>query len=90
MATVASKSRVETVFESPAPRPNGMTGSPEGLWVAHPSDDVIAKYDVDTGDRMDAHELPEGSPEPHGLTYWRGDLWYCEATSDAVCRVYRN
>ena len=77
-------------FEMPFPRAHGCAWDGEGLWVAHPSDDVIVKYDVDSGNQLDAHELPSGSPEPHGLTMWCGDMWYCDAKSDAVCRVYRN
>ncbi len=77
-------------FEMPLQRAHGVAWDGEGLWVSHPSDAVIVKYDADTGAQMDAHELPDGSPEPHGLTIWQGDMWYCDAKSDAVCRVYRN
>ena len=77
-------------FEMTLPRAHGVAWDGEGLWVSHPSDAVIVKYDADTGAQMDAHELPDGSPEPHGLTIWQGDMWYCDAKSDAVCRVYRN
>ena len=33
MTIVRSKTQVEVMFESAAPRPNGMTGSPDGLWL---------------------------------------------------------
>ena len=59
-------------FEMPLQRAHGVAWDGEGLWVSHPSDAVIVKYDADTGAQMDAHELPDGSPEPHGLTIWLG------------------
>ena len=40
---------------------------------------------------------PAEGPEPHGMTYWkgqpngststRGQLWYCDANTRAVCTV---
>ena len=77
-------------FEMQLPRAHGVAWDGEGLWVSHPSDSVIVKYDIDTGAYIDVHELPNGSPEPHGMTLWRDELWYCDAKSDVVCRVYRN
>lgn len=76
-------------FEVPYPRAHGVAWDGKGLWVAHPSDQLIAQYDAITGEQIDSYELPEGSPEPHGLTYWKNKLWYCDAKSDAVCTVYK-
>jgi hypothetical protein len=30
---------------------------------------------------------PAEGPDPHGMTYWKGQLWYCDAGTRAVCTI---
>ena len=30
---------------------------------------------------------PSEGPEPHGMTYLDGSLWYCDANTRAVCTI---
>ena len=76
-------------FEVSRPRLHGLAWDGEGVWAAHTTDRVIIKYDVSTGLEMDIVEVPEPHPAPHGLTLWRGTLWYCDADTGQVCRIHR-
>ena len=73
MATVVrGKSRVETAFRSAAPRPNGMTGSPEGLWLIDQHFDDAYLVD-ETGKVL--RRIMTDSGNSSGLGYGGGYLW---------------
>ena len=79
----------ENAIDVPYARAHGLAWDGDGLWAAFTTDKIIAKYDVKTGRQMDEVKLPESSPDPHGLTNWRGSLLYSDAVTGEVGRVIR-
>ena len=77
------------VIPVPLPRAHGLVREGDGIWCVHTSDRVIVKLDVRDGREMDRVLLPAPHPEPHCLTTRDGQLWYCDATSGAICRILR-
>ena len=59
----------------------------DGIWVVHTSDRVIVKLDVESGGELDRVVVPDGEPEPHGLSIFGEDLIYCDATSGWVTKI---
>ena len=44
------------------------------------SNDYLAlKFDIRTGRIIEGVELDRGDPDPHGMTWWNGALYYCDA-----------
>ncbi len=39
----------------------------------------LAKYDVESGRLLEYAEFPEGVPDPHGLTFYNGAFYSCDA-----------
>lgn len=70
-------------------RSHGLAWDGDGLWCVFTSEGLIIKYNVTTGKKMAIIEVPSSNPEIHGLTIWKGFLWYCDAKSGAVCRIRR-
>ena len=66
-------------FEVPLERLHGLAWVGDGMWCAHTSDKVIVKYDIDTGQEIDKIIYNNTDPAPHGLTFWNGNLWSCDA-----------
>jgi hypothetical protein len=73
----------------PLPRVHGIAWEDGNLWAVFTSDRVILKFDVKTGGVIDKIEISKTEPEPHGLTMWKGDLWYCDAQTAWICRIKR-
>lgn len=70
-------------------RTHGLAWDGDGLWAAFTTDKIIAKYDVKSGKQVDEIQLPETSPDPHGLAMHKGSLLYSDANSAEVARVVR-
>lgn len=71
--------RVLKTIEVPHPRPHGLAWAGDGIWMGHTGIKIISKYDMETGDEMERIEYGPDDPIPHGLTYWNGELWTCDA-----------
>ena len=73
----------------PAPddRPHGIAWVGDNLWCVETNHRAIYQLNPDDGSHIDKIEIPEPHPEPHGMTYWEGYFWYCDAHTTAVCRV---
>jgi hypothetical protein len=66
-------------FKVELPRLHGLARVDDGLWCAHTTDNVIVKYDVDSGAELERITLDEGDAFVHGLSIKDGDLWYGDA-----------
>ena len=66
-------------FEVPTPRLHGLARVDDGLWCAHTTDNVVIKYDVDSGAELDRITMDEGDAYIHGLSIKDGELWYGDA-----------
>lgn len=60
-------------------RAHGLARVEDGIWCAHTNDNVVVKYDVESGIEMDVITVPDGSAELHGLSVFNGTLWFCDA-----------
>lgn len=73
----------------PAPddRPHGIAWIGDELWCVETNHRAIYQLNPENGDHIRKIDIPEPHPEPHGMTYWEGSFWYCDAHTTAVCRV---
>jgi streptogramin lyase len=81
--------RVLKQFPAPGNRPHGVGWDGTHLWVAETTKRTITAYGLDG---TPVRELaltagPTEGPNPHGMTYWKGELWYCDADTRAVCTI---
>jgi streptogramin lyase len=84
--------KVETVFRSPGPQPNGLQATAEGLWIMDQGDDKA--YLVDYSDGKVLRELKTDADRASGITFDGRSLWIgstynreivcCDATTGAT------
>ena len=60
-------------------RAHGLARVGSGIWCAHTDDNVVVKYDMESGIEMDVITIPDVSAELHGLSMYNGTLWFCDA-----------
>lgn len=84
-----SDGRILTQFPAPGNRPHGLAWDGELLWVAETTHRTITGYTLDgTARRVLALEDgPVEGPDPHGLTFYQGKLWYCDADTRLVATI---
>tara|TARA_B100000029_G_scaffold484014_1_gene535770 strand:+ start:923 stop:1615 length:693 start_codon:yes stop_codon:yes gene_type:complete len=63
-------------FEVELPRLHGLARVSDGLWCAHTTDNVVVKYDVNSGSEIDRITMDAGDAYIHGLSIKDGELWY--------------
>ena len=66
-------------FDVPLNRAHGLGWDDGRIWCMFSNDYRILKFDIKTGDVLEAIQLDSTDPDPHGMTYWDGYLWYCDA-----------
>jgi hypothetical protein len=73
-------------FPAPGVRPHGLAWDGNLLWVAETTDRTITGYTLDGEVRrvLALAPGPAEGPDPHGLTIYRGELWYCDAATRLV------
>jgi streptogramin lyase len=73
-------------FPAPGTRPHGLAWDGDLLWVAETNHRTITGYSLDGEIRrvLAFGPGPEEGPDPHGLTIYRGELWYCDAATRLV------
>jgi sugar lactone lactonase YvrE len=81
--------RVLRQFAAPGTRPHGLAWDGRLLWVAETNQRTINGYTLDGAlERvLEMAPGPAEGPNPHGLTYYRGELWYCDADTRAMCTI---
>lgn len=84
-----AEGRVLKQFPAPGKRPHGIGWDGELLWVAETTLRTITGYTLDGESRrvLELEPGPAEGPAPHGMTYWQGQLWYCDADTRAVCTI---
>jgi sugar lactone lactonase YvrE len=84
---------VEHMFPTVGFRPHGIgieTPDAKHLWEADTNMGAFFKRDMVTGEVVDAIQLPEGSPFPHGMSVWKGYIYWVDDIGGGlapVCRV---
>lgn len=87
-------------FDLPLSRPHGLGWTGEHIWCMFSNDYRALKFDIRTGRVIEGVQLERSDPDPHGMTWWEGALYYCDAgiapghkdnASDhagAICRIH--
>jgi hypothetical protein len=84
---------VEHMYPTVGYRPHGIgieTPDATHLWESDTNMGAFFKRDMTTGAIVDAIELPEGSPFPHGMSVWNGYIYWVDDIGGGnapVCRV---
>jgi len=84
---------VEYMFPTVGYRPHGVgieSANAPHLWEADTNMGAFFKRDMVTGEVVDSIELPEGSPFPHGMSVWKGYIYWTDDVGGdlaPVCRV---
>jgi streptogramin lyase len=76
---------VETKFPTAGNRPHGIGWEGKYLWVTDSNWNAFFKHDPETGEMVEKIQLADSDPLPHGMTIWKGMMWYCDDVG-VVCR----
>ena len=84
--------KVEHMFPTVGYRPHGIgieTPDARFLWEADTNMGAFFKRDMVSGDVVDAIQLPEGSPFPHGMSVWNGYIYWTDDIGGGIAPVCR-
>ncbi len=77
--------KVETVFNSPGPHPNGLQATAEGLWIIDQSNNKA--HLVDYRDGKVLREIQTGSDRPSGISHDGQSLWLASTYDRLLIRA---
>ena len=83
---------VEHTFPTVGYRPHGIgieTPDAKYLWESDTNMGAFFKRDMVTGEVVDAIQLPEGSPFPHGMSVWKGYIYWTDDIGGGIAPVCR-
>mgnify|MGYP001066684003 CR=1 len=66
-------------FPVPFERAHGLAWDGESIWCMFSNDRRMLKFDIRDGRVLEAVQLSETDPDPHGLTCHEGVFYYCDA-----------
>jgi sugar lactone lactonase YvrE len=84
---------VEHMFPTVGYRPHGIgieTPDAKYLWESDTNMGAFFKRDMVSGEVVDSIQLPEGRPFPHGMSVWKGFIYWTDDIGGGmapVCRV---
>jgi len=70
---------VKDSFPVPLSRAHGLAWDGNYLWCMFSNDFRVLKFDVETSRIVEAIQLNSDDPDPHGMTWHDGYLYYCDA-----------
>lgn len=76
--------KVETVYDSPGPKPNGLQATDDGLWIIDQGDDHVYLVDYKTGNVL--RDLKTDADKASGITFDGKDLWLASTYSRELIR----
>lgn len=71
--------RIVKTFPVELERLHGLARDGDGVWCAHTTDNVIVKYNIETGVETDRIAMGPEDAFVHGLSIRNGELWYADA-----------
>jgi len=83
---------VEHMFPTVGYRPHGIgieTPDAKYLWESDTNMGAFFKRDMVTGEVVDSIQLPEGSPFPHGMSVWKGYIYWTDDIGGGMAPVCR-
>ena len=83
---------VEHMFPTVGYRPHGIgieTPDAKHLWESDTNMGAFFKRDMVTGEVVDSIQLPEGSPFPHGMSVWKGYIYWTDDIGGGMAPVCR-
>jgi sugar lactone lactonase YvrE len=83
---------VEHMFPTVGYRPHGVgieTPDARQLWESDTNMGGFFKRDMVTGEVVDSIQLPEGSPFPHGMSVWKGYIYWSDDIGGGMAPVCR-
>jgi hypothetical protein len=66
-------------------RPHGLGWEGDRLWCVDSNLNAMFRHDVRSGKWDERIQLNDTDPLPHGMTIWKGTVWYCDDVG-VVCR----
>lgn len=75
----------EFEFSTPGDRPHGLGWEGDWLWSTDSNLNAFFKHDTKTGKVHERVQLADSDPLPHGMTIWKGYMWYCDDVG-VVCK----
>ncbi len=79
------QAKVETLYRSPGPHPNGLQATPDGLWVLDQGDNHACLIDYATGKVL--RDLKTDSVAGSGITFDGQALWIASTYSCEILRT---
>lgn len=76
---------IEFEFATTGNRPHGLGWEGEYLWCADSNLNAFHKHDPKTGKVSASIQLADSDPQPHGMTIWKGEMWYCDEAG-VICK----
>lgn len=71
--------KIIKIFPIALERLHGLARDGDGIWCAHTTDNVIVKYNIETGVETDRVTLGPNDAFVHGMSIKNGELWYADA-----------
>lgn len=78
--------KVEFQFKTSGDRPHGIGWEGKWLWCTDSNLNAFYKHDPANGKVHEKIQLADSDPLPHGMTIWKGWLWYCDDVG-VVCKL---
>ncbi len=87
-------------FDLPLNRPHGLGWDGEHIWCMFSNDYRALRFEIRTGRIIEGVQFDRSDPDPHGMTWWDGALYYCDAGiapghkdnlsehAGAICRIH--
>ena len=79
------RAEVETVFDSPGPKPNGLQATTEGLWILDQGDNCAYLVDYDSGETI--RKLETATKAGSGITFDGAALWTASTYSREILQI---
>jgi hypothetical protein len=76
---------IEHQFATAGDRPHGLGWEGNSLWCVDSNLNALFRHDTRTGKWIERIQLGDSDPLPHGMTIWKGNVWYCDDVG-VVCR----
>jgi hypothetical protein len=77
--------QIEHEFKTAGDRPHGLGWEDSWLWCVDSNLNAMFKHDTGSGKWTERIQLADSDPLPHGMTIWKGTVWYCDDVG-VVCR----